>query len=256
VRLNPEKVGAGYGWVMGQYTLASNAASVQTIQNPISYQVVVLSPPASGVPTALAVEYVNIRTGPGTSYPILGIASPGVSAEVTGKSADGSWWQVKVPTQYSASGSGWVTASFVITQNTGNVPVVEAPAAPPTVEPTPPSTNGNGCSLVSQNPVDGTVFSPGASFSTTWVLKNTGTVKWDKAEVDARYLSAEANIPLHEGADHYDLTATVQPGETYDLTVPMVAPSDPGSYGELWELSLGSVGKGVTCQFTVYIQVK
>jgi uncharacterized protein YraI len=38
VRLNPEKVGAGYGWVMAQYTQASNVEGVQTIQNPDAHR--------------------------------------------------------------------------------------------------------------------------------------------------------------------------------------------------------------------------
>jgi uncharacterized protein YraI len=114
---------------MAQYTLASNVANVQTVQNPIPpAPVPPAPPPPSGAPTATAIEYVNVRTGPGTNYPVLGIASPGASAEVTGKSADGAYWQVKIPTQYSSSGLGWVSAGYVVTQNTQNVPVVAAPA--------------------------------------------------------------------------------------------------------------------------------
>jgi len=33
----------------------------------------------------------------------------------------------------------------------------------------------------------------------------------------------------------------------------MIAPFNPGTYGELWELSLGSQQ---TCQFYVYIEVQ
>ena len=119
VRLNPEKVGAGYGWVMAQYTQASNVESVQTIQNPDTYASIPPAPPPSGVPAAMAVEYVNVRTGPGTNYPILGVASPGAAAEVSGKSSDGAWWQVKIPTQYAADGYGWVSADYVVTQEYG-----------------------------------------------------------------------------------------------------------------------------------------
>jgi len=36
----------------------------------------------------------------------------------------------------------------------------------------------------------------------------------------------------------------------------MIAPFDPGTYGELWELSLGSLGSQQTCQFYVYIEVQ
>jgi uncharacterized protein YraI len=254
VRLNPENVGAGYGWVMAQYTQASNVTDVQTIQNPDTPPSVPPAPPPSGVPSAMAVEYVNIRTGPGTNYPVLGVASPGASAEVSGKSSDGAWWQLMIPTQYSPDGFGWVSAGYVVTQDTDGVPVAEAPPPPPTVEPTPPPpTSGAGCSLVSQSPVDGTQFAIGTGFSTTWVLQNTGSDTWDQGEVDVRYVGAAANIPLHQGSDVYDLATSVEPGATYNFTVSMIAPFDPGTYGELWEVALGNQS---ICQFYVYIEVE
>lgn len=252
VRLNPEKVGTGYGWVQAQYTQASNTAEVQTIQNPDTHASISPAPPATGAPTATATESVNVRSGPGTNYPVLGVASPGDSAEVTGKSSDGAWWQVKIPTQYAANGAGWVSASYVIAENTGSVPVVAAPPAPPTVAATPPSPSGLGCTLISQTPADGTSINIGIPFNTTWVLKNTGSAKWDQGEVDVRYVGAEGNIQLHTGADVYDLTTTVQPGNTYNFTVSMIAPFNAGKYGEVWELAQGS--KQI-CQFYVYITV-
>ena len=180
VRLNPANVGAGFGWVMAEYTTASNVEGIQTIQNPDTFSNVPPAPPPSGAPAATAIEFVNVRTGPGTTYPVLGVASPGASAEVSGKSADGGWWQVLVPAQFSSTGFGWVSADFVITQNTDSVPVVDAPAPPPTVETTPPPPSGTGCTVVSQSPADGTVLAPGTGFSTTWVLQNTGADKWDR----------------------------------------------------------------------------
>lgn len=268
VRLNPEKIGAGYGWVEGAYTQASNVDNIQTIQNPTGYQTEPPpSPPSAGVPVATAIDYVNVRSGPGTNYQVLVAAPPNASAEVTGKSSDGAWWQVKISTTYSADGLGWVSADWVITQNTSAVPVVAAPPAPPTPPPSeatppptaeaatavpPPATGTPSCSLVSQNPADGTVFSPGTSFNTTWVLQNTGTGNWEAGEVDIRYIAAQNNILLHQGSDVYDLTNTVGPGMTYNFTVPMISPFNPGSYGELWQVAWGG---SLLCEFYVYISV-
>jgi uncharacterized protein YraI len=251
VRLDPANVGAGYGWVSGQYVQTSNTANVQTIENPEGHTVVTPEPPASGAPTATTTEYVNIRTGPGTNYPVLVVAPPGAKGEVSGKSSDGAWWQVKIPTQYSADGVGWVSAGYVTTQNTGSVPVVAAPPAPPTVVPTPPAVSGS-CQLVSQTPADGTTITIGTPFTATWVLQNTGSERWDETQVDARYLGAKDNILLHTGADLYDLNYTVQPGQTYSFTVDMLAPFNAGSYGEAWELVQGNKQ---LCQFFVYINV-
>lgn len=252
VRINPERVGAGYGWVMAQYTQAQNVEGVQTIKAPqTSVQEAPPAPPA-GTPTVTAVEYVNVRSGPGTNYPVLVVAPPGASGEVSGKSADGYWWQVKISTQYSADGFGWVSADYVIAQNTGSVPVVQAPPAPPVVETTPPPSSSSGCAVVSQSPADGTVIGLGAPFNTTWVLQNTGTAKWDQGEYDIRFAGAANNVYLHTGPDVYDLTTTVQPGSTYNFTVPMLAPFGPGTFGELWQVVLGNQP---ACYFYVYIRV-
>jgi uncharacterized protein YraI len=252
VRLNPENVGAGYGWVSVQFTQASNVADVPTVQNPDTHTSVPPSTPSAGDPSATAIEYVNVRTGPGTNYPVLGVAAPGASAAVSGKSADGAWWQVNVSTQYVESGFGWVSADYVTTQNTEDVPVVEAPPAPPEIGSTPPPSSGSSCLLAFQNPADGTSFDAGSSFSTTWALQNTGTTEWAQDSVDVRFVGAAGNIPLHQGADVYDLSATVQPGATYNFTVSMIAPGDAGTYGEVWEIAQGSTQ---ICQFYVYIEV-
>jgi len=159
---------------------------------------------------------------------------------------------VKISTQYSADGFGWVSADYVIAQNTGSVPVVQAPPAPPVVETTPPPSSSSGCAVVSQSPADGTVIGLGAPFNTTWVLQNTGTAKWDQGEYDIRFAGAANNVYLHTGPDVYDLTTTVQPGSTYNFTVAMLAPFGPGTFGELWQVVLGNQP---ACDFYVYIQV-
>ena len=252
VRLNPQNVGAGYGWVMAQYTQASNVETVQTIKMPPAPASVPPPPPPAGAPVAVAVEPINVRSGPGTNYPVLVVAPVGAAGEVSGKSADGAWWQLNISTDYSPTGVGWVSAGYVVTMNTENVPVVDAPAAPPIVEITPPPEQP-GCTVTAQNPVDGTAFSPGTGFSTTWVLQNTSSDRWDAGEYDIAYVGAAANLPLHQGADRYDLASTVEPGWTYNFSVPMIAPFDPGVYGELWQVVLGNQP---VCQFYVYIEVR
>jgi PKD repeat protein len=100
--------------------------------------------PQPGKPTATAITDLNIRAGPGTVYPVLGVLRAGQSAEVTGVSADGGWWQIQF--SGTAEGRGWLTARYVTAQNTGNVPVVQSPPPPatptplPTATPTPTST--------------------------------------------------------------------------------------------------------------------
>ena len=37
-----------------------------------------------------------MRSGPGLQYPSYGVVQPGLSAEILGRSEDGSWWVVRV----------------------------------------------------------------------------------------------------------------------------------------------------------------
>jgi uncharacterized protein YgiM (DUF1202 family) len=88
--------------------------------------------------TATAVTDLNIRNGPGLAYPVLGMLRAGQIARITGISPDGGWWQIEF--SGSANGRGWVSAHYVTAQNTGNVPVVQAPPPPATATPTPTLT--------------------------------------------------------------------------------------------------------------------
>ncbi|NJD59707.1 MAG: hypothetical protein FIA98_09950 [Anaerolineae bacterium] len=110
-----------------------------------------------------------------------------------------------------------------------------------------------GCTLVSQTPPDATVEAAGTQFTTVWVLKNTSATTWSQADYDISYVGAVSNMPLHEGSDRYDLTTNVEPSWTYYFYMPMLAPFDPGVYGELWQIAAGSQ---VVCQFWIYINVK
>jgi hypothetical protein len=72
---------------------------------------------------------VNVRTGPGTAYPILGVAPQGTEGTLIGVSEDGAWWVAEVPT--APSGMGWVAAAYILaTGGAGNLPVVATPPLP------------------------------------------------------------------------------------------------------------------------------
>jgi uncharacterized protein YraI len=82
-------------------------------------------------------DYVNVRSGPTTTLPILGRLNKGQTAPVIGKSPDGQWWQITFNGQ-----PGWVYAPVAhVTGNTSAVPVVTATAqAQATVAGTTPTT--------------------------------------------------------------------------------------------------------------------
>ena len=68
----------------------------------------------------------NVRSGPGTNYPVVGGLMTGESALVTGRNGDASWWQINLQGQ-----SAWI-ANSVVTANAqaANAPVVSAPPPP------------------------------------------------------------------------------------------------------------------------------
>ncbi len=253
VRIDPKVVGAGYGWVNVNYIQASNTSDVPVLAAPEPPSTAAVAPPISGGATAIAMEYVNVRSGPGTVYYVYGTAPPGATAEVSGKSTDGLWWQVVVPTDtVSADGVAWVSANFVYTQNTANVPVVESPPSPPPVTPENPPTVGN-CALLSQSPEDLTQFAPNAAFETTWVLQNTGDEAWEESQYDIRFQGAYNDVILHTGPEVFDVPYTVSTGWNLPVSIQMVAPGQPGTYAESWSISFGNQ---VVCPFFVVIEVQ
>ncbi len=115
---------------------ADDAIAVQMVRE----LEVELPAPAPGVPTGrvTAPNGVNIRSGPGTNFPVLAVAPFGATGEIIGRSADSRWWVVAVPS--APGGNGWVSADFVAASNAADVPVIAAPPPPVVIVPTPAPT--------------------------------------------------------------------------------------------------------------------
>jgi uncharacterized protein YraI len=254
VRLDPTIVGLGYGWVEAAFTQQSNTGSVPVVAAPNTTPPPVNpTPPPAGTASATAVDYVNLRNGPGTNYLIVGIAPPGATGEVTGKSQDGAWWQVKVPATVTAEGVAWVSADWVTTANTGSVPVVSAPPPPPPMpaQPTPPPAGS--CQLVGQTPPDGTTYPTSYGFGVTWVLKNTSSEAWNNTDVDVVFQGAMGDQRLHQGADVFDLPYTTNPGQTVTISGNGITPANAGQYGEAWALMRGQTN---LCTFWIIVNAQ
>ena len=84
--------------------------------------------PLPGAPSVTAVADVNVRSGPDVAYEVIGVLLQGQTAEAVGVSADGLWWAINFPA--SPTGQGWVSAEFVIPENTANLPILQAPPPP------------------------------------------------------------------------------------------------------------------------------
>ena len=99
-------------------------------------------PPTATIPTIPSLKTLtdlNVRSGPGLEYDLIGLLPSGTSAEIVGRSEDQQWWQIRFPP--TPDGVGWVSAdpAFSSAINVGNVPVVPAPPLP-TATFTPTST--------------------------------------------------------------------------------------------------------------------
>ncbi len=94
-------------------------------------------PTATPVPIARvqASNAMNVRSGPGTAYPIVGALRAGEQADILGKNPQGDWWQIALPTGQS----GWVFGALV--QTSGDLTTVAVasniPEPPPTPTPAP-----------------------------------------------------------------------------------------------------------------------
>ncbi len=131
------------------------------------------SPPTTAPQPALqAVADVNVRGGPGTIYPILGLLRTGDTAVVVGRSADGGWWQILFPP--NTAGVAWVAGSYVqANAAAGNVPVVAGPSPPPTNTPLPPTpTNTPQPSAEVTFTADSTELNQGQCTRLRWRVRN------------------------------------------------------------------------------------
>lgn len=132
---------------------------------------------ASGV--VIAPAGVNVRTGPGSAYPIIGAADFGVEGAIIGRSADGLWWVTPVRT--APNGQGWVSADFIRASNAENVPVIPAPPLPtpvPTVTPQPTPTTAPQATPapVLQFSASSTVINQGECTTLMWNVQNIQAV--------------------------------------------------------------------------------
>jgi DNA-binding beta-propeller fold protein YncE len=82
----------------------------------------------------VTVSALNLRTGPGTQYPVIVALLQGSSLRVLGQESSGQWINVRVLSGSATGQTGWV--SKVYTNFTGTAPIVATPPPPNTATPT------------------------------------------------------------------------------------------------------------------------
>jgi hypothetical protein len=118
-------------------------------------------------------------------------------------------------------------------------PPVQPTPAPPQPTPPPPACV-DGAAWVAdlsyndnsmQNPP---VMQPGQPFTKGWRMKNSGTCVWTTGY---QLAYSSGNVPAAQmGGQPIPVTKNVNPGETFDFQVNLVAPVAPGTYQGFWNM--------------------
>jgi uncharacterized protein YraI len=103
----------------------------QPAPEPIATLPVDMNAYQTNVKYVMALQDVNIRSGPGTQFRILSYIAEGQTAKVTGVSANGNWWRVICPDD--SVGSCWVSALSSLTRPT-DVPLPDTSVYPTDVK--------------------------------------------------------------------------------------------------------------------------
>ncbi len=173
----------------------------------------------SSLSVAIPLEVpVNCRSGPATTYTVIGELRPGRQAEVIGKSVDVAWWYVKNPSDPSTS--CWLFADLVrIEGNVESLPVVNPPGVTVTtvtVSVEPPVMN-----------VACDAFPQVVTLNIEISVSGPATVFWRWEEISTGDISEEQSVLFEEGGtitvhDSYQ----VRGARDYTMVVRTIQPNE------------------------------
>lgn len=113
---------------------AGRLAQIPTVAVPT-----VTSSPALAIVTVTRdYDQVNLRSGPGAEYPIVGVIIAGAEVPALGRSTGGLWVQIVYPG--GPGGVAWIYSPLLL-EISGSLPIIEPPPTPtpqttPTIDPT------------------------------------------------------------------------------------------------------------------------
>jgi hypothetical protein len=184
------------------------------------------------VPVAFPKEAnVNCRLGPGTAWVAISALVIGQSSQITGRSSDGSWWNIVDP--QSSGRRCWVSGSVVNTAgNLSTIPTVETPNASVTnvaVSVDPRTTSVAGCiGPILPIKIKGTIETNGPT-TVKWHFEtqlggSMGNQSTDFDQFGSREFSADYTPPVTAGTYWVRLIVTdpndMQAETTYKIECP------------------------------------
>src|SRR6185503_1574198 len=123
---------------------------------------------------------VNVRLEPSTASTVLGIIPADTTVEITGKDPDGKWWQIIYPHPEGIDGKGWVTAQYITTDRTSDVPTIGGEETNP----------NNGNVAVVQEPIN-VRSGPGTDFNSLGTLNPHDVVNLTGKDQNGAWLQVE-----------------------------------------------------------------
>jgi uncharacterized protein YraI len=124
---------------------------------------------------------INVRSEPSTVGNVLGVILPDTRVEIIGKDPAGNWWQILYPE--GVDGKGWVTAQYVTTVGTPEVPVVGGNVVDP--------KNGNVAIIQQQINIRS---GPGTSFNSLGVLNPQDVVSLTGKDATGAWLQISLSV--------------------------------------------------------------
>lgn len=126
-------------------------------------------------------------------------------------------------------------ATLALPTSTGGAPLGTGATAAAPVGGIAATSSCYGLTFVSDVTIpDNTQMDPGERFTKTWKVQNSGSCAWDAG---FKFQSSGGDAM---GATAVTLPAAVAAGATYDISVPMTAPSTTGTLRGNWRMSTAS----------------
>ena len=148
-----------------------------------------------------APDGINMRTGPGTSFPRLSIVPNGTVLSLLGISEDEEWWLIENPDLPGEE--AWVTTNFIQASNIKDVPVIEEPPA---------LTDYPWQWLSLTTPSETTTVGDPNLYTIQFLADGTAVIKLDCNNANASYTTDKNAININLGAT----TLVACPGESLD----------------------------------------
>lgn len=203
----------GRGWVAAQYVQVAAGTEI-----PLD----ATATPAG--PTGLVTQRLNVRSGPGTTFDLLGVLQPDTVVFLTGKNGTASWFQIDYAS--GPAGHGWITAQYIQTNTADNLPVLDDFGTPlPSAQAGTPSSP-----LLTPTPTIGPAFADGDSQAAPAVQ-----VTFSASGTHQFTYSSQVSIPEGDAEDWIGFTPYASSGTNARLSFSLTCTGNDTLTIEIWQ---------------------